>query len=110
VFGGRRYGCNLALVLSVAAPRGPGIVPYRELCCKTRTARTFWDRYLESAPPAVTLYSLVHREEGSLSTNLSEEEAQRELEAVLRDEPDWVDDLNVGRFEVIVVAEGAEPN
>jgi hypothetical protein len=50
----------------------------------------------------VALYSLVHRESGPVATYATEEQAQRTLEAVLRDEPDWVDDIYVEAFEFVV--------
>ena len=36
---------------------------------------------------------------------LTEAEAQWELEVVLRDEPDWVDDLWIESFEFVVTAD-----
>ena len=50
----------------------------------------------------MALYSLVHRETGPVATYATKEEAQRELEAVLRDEPDWADDIYIEQFEFIV--------
>jgi hypothetical protein len=41
------------------------------------------------------LWSLVHRELGPICTLLTREEAEKELENVLRDEPDWADTLSV---------------
>ena len=41
----------------------------------------------------MTLYSLVHREFGPISTFATQAEPQRDLEAVLRDEPDWAEEL-----------------
>jgi hypothetical protein len=52
----------------------------------------------------VPLSSLVHREEGRLSTYMTEDQAQRELKAVLRDEPGWVDDVWIEQFEFVVQA------
>lgn len=48
------------------------------------------------------LYSLVHREHGAISTFTTSEEAERELERVLDDEPAWADLLRVEPFELIV--------
>ena len=48
------------------------------------------------------LYSLVHRETGPVSTFLTGEEAEAELEAVLEDEPAWLPDLRVEPFELVV--------
>jgi hypothetical protein len=50
----------------------------------------------------MTLYSLVHGDAGPVATFTTEAEAQRELEAVLRDEPDWIEDLSIEPFELIV--------
>ena len=50
----------------------------------------------------VALYSLVHRASGPVATYATEEEAQRDLEAVLRDEPDWADDLYIEPIEFAV--------
>jgi hypothetical protein len=52
----------------------------------------------------VALYSLVHRVGGPVATYATEAEAQRGLEAVLRDEPDWVDDVWIEPFEFVVAA------
>lgn len=48
------------------------------------------------------LYSLVHSEAGPLSTFTTREEAEAELAAVLEDEPDWLPDLWVEPFELVV--------
>jgi hypothetical protein len=48
------------------------------------------------------LYSLMHREAGPVSTFTTLGEAEAELEAVLEDEPGWVDDLWVEPFELVV--------
>jgi len=53
----------------------------------------------------VALYSLVHREGGPVATYNSEAQARRSLEAVLRDEPDWVDDIWIEPFEFRVTDE-----
>ena len=50
------------------------------------------------------LYSLDHREAGTVSTFLTREEAEAELAAVLEDEPDWRPDLWVEPFEFVVGA------
>lgn len=55
----------------------------------------------------MALYSLVHRESGPVATYATEAEAQRDLAAVLRDEPGWVDDLYIERFEFTVEPEHA---
>jgi hypothetical protein len=55
------------------------------------------------------LYSLVHREEGPISTYLTKAKAERELEAVLRDEPDWADDLYIEPFEFVDAADADGP-
>jgi hypothetical protein len=44
------------------------------------------------------LWSLVHREFGPICTLLTREEAEQELEHMLRDEPDWADTLSVEPF------------
>jgi hypothetical protein len=44
------------------------------------------------------LWSVVHREFGPICTLLTREEAERELEGMLRDEPDWADKLGVEPF------------
>lgn len=44
------------------------------------------------------LWSLVHRDSGPIQTFLTRDEAERELEDVLRDEPDWADKLSVEPF------------
>ena len=48
------------------------------------------------------LYSLVRRETGPVSTFLTREEAEAELEAVLEDEPAWFPDLWVEPFVLVV--------
>jgi hypothetical protein len=53
------------------------------------------------------LYSLVHREAGRLGTFLSRGEAEAARDDVLRDEPDWIEDLTVEPFDFII-AEHAE--
>jgi hypothetical protein len=53
----------------------------------------------------VALYMLVHRDTGPVATYRTEAEAQRALEAVLRDEPDWEGDIYVEAFEFVVSAE-----
>ncbi len=54
------------------------------------------------------LYSLIHREAGLLRTLTTYEDAERELENVLRDEPTWMSDLWIEPFDVTVLAGGAE--
>jgi len=44
----------------------------------------------------------MHREAGPLATFMTPAEAEAELEAVLEDEPAWVDDLWVEPFDLIV--------
>jgi len=66
---------------------------------------TDWARRYDRA--VVDLYSLVHHEAGPVSTFLTREEAEAELEAVLEDEPDGLPDLWVEPFE-LVVAEHAD--
>ena len=48
------------------------------------------------------LYSLVHREHGPVSTHTTLEEAEKDLAAVLEDEPDWTSDLSIEAFELVV--------
>jgi hypothetical protein len=58
------------------------------------------------------LYSLIHVEVGPLATFLTCEDAEREREAVLRDEPTWAPDLVIRRieFSVAVGDEGFSPS
>ena len=49
------------------------------------------------------LYSLVHREAGHGSTFTTREEAEAELEAVLRDEPTWLTRVWIEPFTLVVV-------
>jgi hypothetical protein len=51
------------------------------------------------------LFTLREVEAGPLSTFTSREEAEEELAAILRDEPDWLGDVWVESFELVV----AEP-
>jgi hypothetical protein len=46
------------------------------------------------------LWSLVHRDAGPVCTFLTEDEAERERDLVLRDEPGWADDLWVEPFQL----------
>jgi hypothetical protein len=55
--------------------------------------------------PAVTFYSPCHRENGPVATYETEEEARRDLEAVLRDEPDWVDQMFIEPFDFVVMSQ-----
>jgi len=48
------------------------------------------------------LYTLAHEDAGPVSTFPTREEAETELAAALRDEPDWLPDLRVVPFELIV--------
>jgi hypothetical protein len=48
--------------------------------------------------PNVGLWSLAHRKYGPLSTFLTFEDAQQTMADVIRDEPDWTDDLRVVPF------------
>ncbi len=48
------------------------------------------------------LYSLVHRDDGAISTFTSREKAEQALRNVLADEPSWVDELRVESFEFLV--------
>lgn len=48
------------------------------------------------------LYSLVHRDDGAISTFMSREEAEQALRNVLADEPSWADQLRVESFEFLV--------
>ena len=50
----------------------------------------------------MALYSLVHRHSGPVATYATEEQAQRTLEAVLQDEPDWAEDIYIEPFEFVV--------
>jgi len=49
-------------------------------------------------PHMTDLWSLVHLEFGPMQTFLTREEAARELEDVLRDEPGWADKLSIEPF------------
>ena len=51
------------------------------------------------------LYTVVHREAGSLRTFTTRGAAERELADVLADEPTWAADLSIERFEVVVANE-----
>lgn len=53
-----------------------------------------------------TLYALVHRTAGPLVAFPTPYEAGREMARVLMDEPDWLDELSLDRFDVVV----AEPS
>jgi hypothetical protein len=44
------------------------------------------------------LWSVVHRDFGPFCTLLTREEAEKELEDMLRVEPDWADKLSVESF------------
>jgi len=48
------------------------------------------------------LYSLIHVEDGPITTFVTREEAERELADVLRDEPGWAIDLWIEPFEFVV--------
>ena len=48
------------------------------------------------------LYALVHREAGFVSTFTTRAGVERGLLHVLLDEPDWVEDLRVEPFDVVV--------
>jgi hypothetical protein len=52
----------------------------------------------------VALYTLVHRFGGPVATFSTEDQARRELEAVLRDEPGWADDIWIELFQFSVAA------
>ena len=54
------------------------------------------------------LYSLIHREAGLLCTLTTYEDAERELENVVRDEPTWMPDLWIEPFDLTVLPSGAE--
>ncbi len=47
------------------------------------------------------LYALVHREAGPVSTFLTLEEAEEELERVFGDEPTWPGELSVEPFDMM---------
>ena len=49
-----------------------------------------------------SLYSLVHYQHGPVSTFLTFREAARELRDVLQDEPGWINDIWIERFELVV--------
>ena len=53
-----------------------------------------------------TLYAVVHRTAGPLATFPTVIEAAQEMVRVLIDEPEWVNDLSLERFEVVVEDEG----
>jgi hypothetical protein len=53
----------------------------------------------------VALYMLVHRDSGPVATYRTEDEAERALAAVLRDEPGWADEIYVEAFEFVVSSE-----
>ena len=59
--------------------------PASRLEAVCRRFGTDWARRYDRA--VADLYSLVHREAGPVSTFLTREEAEAELEAVLEDEP-----------------------
>lgn len=48
------------------------------------------------------LYTLVHWDFGPVSTFTTLEDAERELAAVLRDEPEWEAELSIESFELVV--------
>ena len=58
--------------------------------------------------PVADLFSLVHREAGPVSTFTTREEANDELEAVLRDEPTWLTTSVNGSIQTRVVVERAD--
>ena len=49
-----------------------------------------------------TLFALVHRDAGLVSTYLTLGEAEADMHRVLDDEPEWVDDLWVETFRFVV--------
>jgi hypothetical protein len=51
------------------------------------------------------LWVLAHVEYGPISTFLTREEADHELERVFGDEPTWVGTLSVEPFELVVAAQ-----
>lgn len=53
-----------------------------------------------------TIYVLVHREEGPVSTFQTLSEAKRALNEVLRDEPEWSGDFTIEPFSLTVVPAG----
>ena len=50
----------------------------------------------------MALYMLVHRVGGPVATYRTEAEARGALEAVLRDEPGWADELSIEPFEFTI--------
>jgi hypothetical protein len=48
------------------------------------------------------LYVLAHRDYGPITTFVSREAAEKELERVFGDEPTWVGTLTVEPFELVV--------
>ncbi len=51
------------------------------------------------------LYSLRHREVGPLATFTTYEDAERELEDMLQEEPTWSVDLWIEPFELVTMEE-----
>ena len=54
--------------------------------------------------PVPTIYVLVHRREGPISTFLTLSEAKRELNRVLWEEPEWRGDFTIEPFSLAVAA------
>jgi hypothetical protein len=51
------------------------------------------------------LDALVHRDYGPVSTFTTREDAEQELDDVLRDEPTWADDLRIEPSVLVVEGE-----
>ena len=50
------------------------------------------------------LYAVMHRTAGPLATSATPSDAARELVRIVRDEPDWLDDLRLERIDIRVDA------
>jgi hypothetical protein len=68
----------------------------------TAAAVSRWPRSSYDGLASMTdLYVLRHREAGALRTFLTRDEAEEEMRAVLRDEPEWAEDLCVDSFSLL---------
>jgi len=67
---------------------------------------TDWARRYDRA--AADLYSLVHEDGGLVATFTRIDEAVRELDAVLRDEPTWITRMWIEPF-TLLVSDGPRP-
>ena len=89
----RQSSYRLAVIWQRAAARHGQARPGKARQGKAGRGVRAIDRSEPEGDTPARLYSLVHVEAGPVATFLTREEAEEELQAVLRDKPAWKGDL-----------------